>query len=139
MEQMESQMRVQAKQAELGMMPGMPADPSQAANAPMIPEPAPGAFDQPEEEEGAEGAAPAQSGEEGAAPQGKKNNREIEAIASQMSNMNEAERAQMINKMDSQTAQRVMMYLTQWEQNESQEIDMTPMPEKLPPRRPGGV
>ena len=145
--QMESQARVQGKQMELGMMPGdpsqMPVDPSQTANAPMVPEPAPGAF-QPQggeetAEEGNTGEAPPTEAPAQGEESGQPNEREIEQIAMEMKNMTEAEQAQVISRLDSKTSQRVMMYLTQWQQNEEQEIDMRPMPEKLPPRRPGGV
>ena len=54
-----------------------------------------------------------------------------------MMNANEAEQAQIINKLPQPLAKRVMMIYTQLKQNE--EVDMRPMPEKLPPRRQGGV
>lgn len=132
---MEQQRELEQLQIRMGMMP---TGGQEVPNAPIVPEPAPGAFEgQPEEEMGGEGMQEgAQAPEE--APE-KGDNREAMAIAQEMLNLTEAAQANVIAKLPQKQAQRVMMYYNQLKSEEEEEVDMTPYPTQLPPRREGGV
>lgn len=66
---------------------------------------------------------------------------QIFSIAQQLVNASEAQQANVIGKMPRELAQKVMMYVEELRvrKQEDEQVDMKPMPEKLPPRREGGV
>lgn len=106
---------------------------------------------------GATGGAPddgtpgASGGAPQGAPQGKTPEQHLtemskgqaQQIAQQMLDMSEAERANIVNKLPQKSAQLVMTYYQILQQNEDAnkdtKVDMRPQPERLPPRRQGGV
>lgn len=70
-------------------------------------------------------------------------NKNAIAVAEAMVKQTEAERANTIRKLPKADAKLVMQYFYELEdqaqQDQASEINMTPMPTKLPPRRQGGV
>lgn len=114
----------------------------QGANAPIVPEPAPGAFQSGEETPDVQGETSIQDAQQednqpGANPARKA--RDLEDAARQLLNMSESEQANFINKLPSKVAQQVLMYYQHLKANEEDAADMRPLPEQLPPRRQGGV
>jgi hypothetical protein len=147
------QMKMQAKMQEIAAQYGQ-VQPPEAANGPVIPEPAPGAMENNQEDPNAAQSQGEQSGEQGQSPsqgqspQGQQaqgrpgnENREALSIAQTMMGMTEAQRANVISKLPQAQAQRVLMFYNQIQQQEGAEeqVDMRPYPEQLPPRRAGGV
>jgi hypothetical protein len=96
-------------------------------------------------QEGEEQQAPPQEeqqqeGQEGSVPKGEP---ELLGIAQKLVNMSDQERASVISQLDKQEATKVMQYV-QYIAEQDKAIDgdgvnMAPYPEKLPPRRDGGV
>ena len=138
--QMKMEQLMQQEAAQMGMMPNAEAPP----NAPQIPEPAPGAYLQQQQGDSDESGASAAQGGQQSSQQGEGErsgsiNRDALKVAQQLMNMTEAQRANAISKLPQNLAQRALMYMSQLKAQEEEEIDMTPYPEKLPPRRAGGV
>lgn len=139
--QMEYEKKMQEEAAAKGVNPPEPV------NGPQVAEPAPGAYSQggEEEEQGDQAHQQEQpqtqpsASEEGEKPGN--SNREALKIAQQLMNLSEAQRANLISKLPQAQAQRAIMFYNQLkDQNDSDnETDMRPYPEKLPPRRAGGV
>jgi hypothetical protein len=61
------------------------------------------------------------------------------SVAKKILDMSESERSTVLNKLDSQTREKVIKYLTtlesQQKEDDDSEVDMRPYPEKKPPRR----
>lgn len=132
------QMRMQQKMQEAAEKFGQVTPPA-PVNAPMVAEPAPGALDPTQDpsmqEEVAAGAEGQQQG-----PEAGSENREAFSAAQAMVGMNEAQQANLINKLPREQARLVLMYYNQLKEDEESGTDMRPYPEKLPPRRQvGGV
>jgi len=150
--QMDMNDKMQQVAAEKGQMP--PTDP---ANGPQVPEPAPGAYESeedPQQESSSQQGQPSdqptgqpstpREGERREEPEGRPSgggnqNREALKIAQEFMNMTEAQRANAISKLPQATAQRALMFYNQLQAEEGTETDMRPMPTQLPPRREGGV
>jgi hypothetical protein len=145
-EQLENQYELQAKQQELQEKFGPP--PEQMGGDPAM--------------QGAPEGAPMQQGEqppEGGEPQqqegqgqeqeqghgGQQGVSDVEAfkIAQQLANATPEEQGAIVRKLGPDMSRRVMMYIQQISEQEKAEngdgVDMSPYPEKLPPRRQGGV
>lgn len=79
-------------------------------------------------------------GKENAPSDPARKNRNALSMAQQMGQMTEPQQANFINKLDEDTAKRVLMYYNQLKQNSAESVDMRPMPNQRPPRRTvGGV
>lgn len=154
-EQLEIQKIQIAMQAELqqfqmqnGITPTPEGDPNaggQAAQQPVqAPQPETGPTN-PQIQEGAPAGNPAEQGqpeEQGEVVQGNIEQQSI-AIAQALLNMTEPERAHAISRLPEEISKRAMMYYHELKYREESdngtEVNMSPLPEKLPPRRSGGV
>jgi hypothetical protein len=136
------QMKMDAKMQQMAAKFGQPQAP-EAANGPNIPEPAPGAIQGGAEENPEEVAQTAtQQPQNQSEPEARPGteNRQALSIAQTMLSMTEPQRANLISKLSQSQAQRVLMFYNQLKAEEgTDEVDMTPYPEHLPPRRAGGV
>ena len=132
--QMDYEQSLQEQAAAKGQTPIQ--DP---ANGPQIPEPAPGAYGNEDEGSSPDSAQTDNSSNQTEnIPPGTENRAALK-IAQELSNMNEAQRANAISKLPQSIAQRALMFLNQLQAEEETETDMRPYPEQLPPRRAGGI
>jgi hypothetical protein len=145
--QAQAQSDMQVKMAHLGILPvappGDPNDPN-AQGDPNAPSGAASATPPP----GAAGATPppgtASKAPAGAeqAPAAQLSQGNAMQLAQNMLKMTEPERANFIRKLPVPDSKLVMQYFTELQyqaEQDNQQVDMTPMPTELPPRRPGGV
>lgn len=134
-------MEQQKLQAQLGPLPGEGGDPMQEGEVPQEGMPPQEGEEQqapPQGEPQQEGGE--QQGEEQQSPKGET---ELLEIAQRLVNMSDQERAAIIRRLDKTEAAKVMQYVQyiaeQDKAIDGDGVDMSPYPEKLPPRRQGGV